>query len=387
MREVNIIRLIVGVILIAISALGVLWFMHNFELATHEVTSDYSREAQRNPLLAAQRYLAHLHVPTGSLSYAELWHTQLGSEDVVLFYHYLPPKSTERQQQLRSWLESGGQMIIDASTLERELPAKSKVRKKSGNLLAELGVAAQPRELGPGNELPQHVKINFVEEKQPVTISLSPRKYLVDTYDKADAGVKFDKGYALLQYEVGKGWLTALNDTAFLNNHSIGEVDNALALALLVGVPQHGKVWLVHDITMPSLAAQVWHYAPYAVIAIVIAILLWLWSLNTQLGPALPPAVQPRRDIGEHLAASAHYLWRIDRGKKLLQENRQRVEQAWLNKHYQLRTLPLDERCEWIGARAGLAPDKVQHALYDDHRTESDFIELSSYLQLLRITL
>jgi len=387
MREKNIIRLLVGVTLVAITALGVLWFMHNFELATREVSSGYSQEARRNPLLAAERYLKRLDVSIGSLSYTELWHTQLNPDDVVLFYHFLPPKSSARQQKLRKWLESGGQMIIDASTLVRTRPAEKKVIKHSGDLLAELGVAAKPREVSSDNKLLQRVEINFVDEEKPVAVTLTPTKYLVDTYDKAGAGVEFDEGYALLQYDVGEGWLTVLADTSFLNNHRINEEDNALALALLVGMPKHGKVWLVHDITMPSLAAQAWNYAPYAVIATAIAILLWVWSLNTRLGPALPPAEQPRRDIGEHLAASAHYLWRLDRGKSLLRENRQRVEQAWLNKHYLLRTLPLDERCEWIGARAGLAPEKVQRALYDEHQAESDFIELSSYLQLLQTTL
>jgi hypothetical protein len=109
--------------------------------------------------------------------------------------------------------------------------------------------------------------------------------------------------------------------------------------------------------------------------------------MGKRLGPQLPPAQTPRRDIGEHLAATAHYLWRLDRGTALLQANRARIEQAWLNKHYMLRTMSQQERCEWIAARSGLTPAIVERALYGAHSAESDFIELSSYLQILRASL
>jgi hypothetical protein len=181
--------------------------------------------------------------------------------------------------------------------------------------------------------------------------------------------------------------VTVLADNSFFFNQQIGAEDHALALALLVGANNDDKVWLVHDVSMPSLPELAWQNAPQALIAVAAATLLWLWSMGKRLGPQLPPAQTPRRDIGEHLAATAHYLWRLDRGTALLQANRARIEQAWLNKHYMLRTMSQQERCEWIAARSGLTPAIVERALYGAHSAESDFIELSSYLQILRASL
>lgn len=387
MRESSIVKLLVGGALTILTALSVVWFLNNFEQATREITTGYSPAAINNPLLAAERFLTRLGVKARSVSVSELWSTRPQPGDDVVFYRFTLPHSQTRQEEVRKWVEAGGHLIIDADVL----PSTEDDAKEIGSdFISALGAkVAYPdyEEEGEEYEEEQQVTIQFEDVDEPVTITMPTYRYLVDSKDQAVAGARLGKGYGLLQYAMGDGYVTILSDNSFLFNHQIGDEEHALALALLVGVNHDDTVWLVHDVTMPSLLELAWEHAPQALIALLAALVLWLWSLGKRLGPQLPPAHTARRDIGEHLAATAHYLWRLDRGQALLQANRARIEQAWLTKHYLLRAMSQQERCEWIAARTGLSPAVVERALYTGQGAESDFIEMSSYLQILRAAL
>lgn len=386
MNEQRLVRLIVGGVLSIGALLAVIWFFNNFELAEREVTGGYSQEARRNPFLAAERYLERIGRDAASVSSTDLWRNLPATDDVLVVYRYVPPAGEKRQRMLREWVEAGGHLIVGADSTLRI--GKKNDRKIPG-LLAELGVRVQEYEDGWLPDRPWQVRIDieFSELETPVGVNMSTRRYLEDGEDQARAGVPLDEGYGLLQYEVGDGLVTVLADNTFLTNREIDDEDHALALALLVGLEPEGKVWLVHDVVMPSLLELAWQHASYALVALLAVVLLWLWKLGARLGPLLPPLHAPRRDISEHLAASANYLWRLDRGQVLFRHNRQRIEQAWLAKHYVLRAMEPAERCHWIAARSGLTPKAVERALYADYAGESDFIELSSYLQVLRAAL
>lgn len=386
MTEQRLVRLIVGGVLSIGTVLALIWFFNNFELAEREMVGGYSQEARRNPFLAAERFLQRIGRDAASVSSTDLWRNLPGSDDVLVVYRYVPPAGAERQQLLRDWIEAGGHLIVGADSTLRI--GKEADRKIPG-LLAELGVRVIEREQGILPDIPvqARIEIEFAEVEAPVGVTMSTQRYLEDTEDQASAGVSLDEGYGLLQYEVGEGLVTVLADNTFLTNRRIGDEDHALALALLVGTEPTGKVWLVHDVVMPSLLDLAWQHASHMLVALSAAVLLWLWKMGARLGPLLPPAQAPRRDISEHLTASATYLWRLDRTQTLFRHNRQRIEQAWLGKHYVLRAMEPAERCHWIAARSGLTPRAVERALYADYAAESDFIELSSYLQVLRTAL
>ncbi len=406
MNEGRILRILLAGVLAIVSVWATFWFLQNFERTTREVSSGYSKEARRNPFLAAERFLQRIGGRVESIGSNDLWRDLPSSDDTIVVYHYMPPAGEARRQALKAWVEAGGHLIVraDDSLLvgddeennsgnkRRNNRQRSKHRKPTG-FLAELGVRVRRRsfsfdeEFDTGDRKESTSAIKFADYKDPVQVHFSPYRYLEDMDDGAKAAVPCYDGFCLLQYEVGQGLVTVLSDNNFLTNRYIGEHEHALALALLTNAPQGGKVWLVHDVMMPSLPELMWRYGPQAIVALLLALALWLWKLGARLGPALPPLGRPRRDIGEHLEASANYLWRIDGGQHLFRANQQRIEQAWVGKHYLLRPMSRAQRCEWIAARAGLAPGAVERALYGEYMSDRDFIELSSYLQILGTTL
>ena len=372
MNEGRILKILLTGALAVIAAWGTAWFLQNFERATREVSSGYSKEARRNPFLAAERFLHRIGGHAESIASNDLWRELPSSNDTIIVYHYMPPAGAVRRQALKDWVSKGGHLVVSADdTLLADDDEASDTGRKGKNdrrrsknkkpqgLLAELGVRVHRRSFSLLDEKGKKdgddvFAIKFADYADPVQVRFRSLRYLEDLDGEATAAVPCYQGYCLLQYDVGDGLVTVLSDNSFLTNSNIGDHDHALAL-------------------MPSLPELMWRYGPQALIAIGVMLALWLWRMGSRLGPALPPLGRPRRDIGEHLEASANYLWRIDGGQHLFRANQQRIEQAWVAKHYLLR--PLDR------------PQPVERALYGEYVSDRDFIELSSYLQILGTTL
>lgn len=383
------ISVIAGIALVAAGVAGVAWFSRNFEKAEREVVGGFSEEALRNPLLAAERFLGKLGYKVESVANVDLWRKLPPPDHALVIYRFTPPAGAQRRQHLRDWVESGGTLIVEADdslVLDDDDEITGTL-----SLLAELGVRVRERPFvfDIGEEITEQtpVDINFTDVDEPVRILMSNRRYLEDRMGNAASAVELNEGYGLLQYDVGKGLVTVVSDIGFLHSKRIGDEDNAYALALMVGAPHQNGVWLVHDIDMPSLWDLAWKYLPYALTSLLALIALALWSLGKRLGPMLPPIDVERRNIGEHLVASANFLWRLDRAQQLLAANQRQLEHDWLNKHYILHGMDNDDRDEWIAARTGLATPDIAKALRAQVTSEREFIEVSGLLRSLRAAL
>jgi hypothetical protein len=392
----NLLLIGLGLILVAVLyRIGMAWFLDNHVLEYYEERTGFEPEARRNPLLAAERYLKRVGADVESTSTTDLWRNLPAPGDAIIVYRYTPPAGEQRRQALRRWIGGGGHLIVEA---DRGLLVKTdedggRTRSDTGkaDLLNELGISLHEHEGALFTELlhsDEPIEVQFQDSEEKIKVDFNTYFYLLADDNKAEPSGKVPcgKGYCLLQYEVGEGMVTVVNDISFIHNRNIGYHDHALVLALLYPNPPK-RTWLVYDVEMPSLFQLMWRHLPYALSALLVALLLWLWQKGGRLGPLLPPLEQPRRSIDEHLQASAGFLWRIDRGKQLFLGNQRALKQAWFSKHFLLRSMPRNEGCAWIAARAGLSPEAVSRALYDSCESEQDFIELSSYLQILRTAL
>ena len=376
-----------------VKLVGIPWFFDNFARDTREVQSGATPAALVNPLLAAERYLKRIGGKVKSIKSTEMWRTLPdsgettiipASGDTIIIHRYTPPPGSARRSALRKWIEGGGHLIVkaDDSILVESGKSGRKRPSSSGrnSLLGKLGIT-----LHKGNAKSGSIGLKFTDFEKKISVDFNTKRYLSVNSKKAKpvVTVPCGQGHCLLQYNLGDGLVTVVSNMSFIDNDHIGKHDHAMALALLSPVPPM-RTWLVYDVSMPNLAELMWQTAPYALMALLAALLLWLWQNSGRLGPMLPSLYQPRRNIDEHLAASAGFMWRIDRGKKLIQGNQRDMQQAWFSKHFLLRSMEQSEGCAWIAARAGLAPKAVERALYGECRSERDFIELSSYLQILK---
>lgn len=376
-RLAHLLYVLLGLLLLVLAWRGWVWFEDNFERRTRTVEIGYSPAARRNPFLAAERYFEALGVPAESRPGRDLLRA-LPSADDTLIVNGLGPMSQSRREALRTWVESGGRLVVEAMEL-----ASDDGEPAGQNLVADLGAALLANEDSAGD--PEAVTdAYFAGFPDPVTIGFVAEYHLEDRYEQASGSLVADGLVRMLQYDLGTGTVTVTSDNVFMTNGDIGNHDHALFLTLLAAPPGTGKVWLLYDSDVPSLATLIWRSAPFAVISSLLLVLAAVWHIGSRLGPLIAPPGRVRRDLLAHLQAGADFLWRHGRGGLQLRATQQRVEQAWVRRHPVLRGLSQSDRAHWIATQAGLPPDAVNAALYGRVADpEADFVRISQTLQRL----
>lgn len=418
------------VLLLAACAWYAWWFYNNFEEYTEQVRVDISPQAKRNPYLAAERFLQHVGMKAKSLSGRDIFNHPLTDNDTILLASNSRFFLERNHDHLLEWVNDGGNLIlVPGWTVDDEEDKGYTLLKQfgielhsswedgadesSGNSADSCNVPPEKANSNEGgNEggtsatdttdtaddaeapIADGAKPEFdLSKAKPDTVVFTtkqPGDYLADfqsdrylkaDMEKADVVIGSDEHPHLMQFPVGNGRLTVLSDMKLFNTRHIGEQDHAYLLRKLV--QGSGTVWLFYSADMPSLFSLLMSKAPYLVLLLGIALLLAVWWLLGNSGPKLLPQFDVRRNLLEHLYASAQYSWRVDKARQLFSDNRSAVEQAWRRRHPQLNSLSEEQRCDWIAEQSGLATNAIRRTLYGDISVEQDFIRASSILQRL----
>lgn len=377
------------------------WFATHFERQTREVRSDISPEARRNQFLAAELFLQQAGQAVASQRSRDIFSLQPDTADTIFLGNYARLFLERNHERLLDWVEQGGHLIfVPYERDEEESPLP---------LLDELGVELVTLELdedialhcedslepcseesrgedgeGETTDSEQRVTVDFQTDRPgEFRARFLADRYLYDGNESAELVVGDAVMPNLLRYSLGAGSVTVLSDNELFHNSQIGEKDHAYLFAKLVG--SEGKVWLFYSAEMPSLLEQLWQRAPYLLLLTLLLLVMAGWRLLLRSGPHLTARYDGRRNLLEHLDASAEFSWRIDQAQLLLHANRDSIEQAWRRRHPQLNGLGQAQRCEWIGEKSGLAARAIERTLYGELTTEQDFVRASSVLQQLAL--
>jgi hypothetical protein len=364
-------------LLLALLGWGGHWFFDNHRWETLEIQVGVSAEVRRNPWLAAERFLTRLDRTVESQSGRRLLLQPPAAEGVMVVKRLgrvLPP---DREQALVDWIRTGGHLVLGAGD-----PADAGAAALRERFGVELGVVDWGESDADGGEdCGCLAHFHYPGFPEPLQAEFSPNRYLAGGDPAPDWRIDNPSGAQLLQIVVGRGRLTLLTGTEWLENESIGERDHALLLALLVG--EAAAAWLVYGSDQPGVLTLIWAKAPYLVLAGLLLTGLLLWRSGRRCGPLLSAPPPVRRDLLEHLQAAAEYAWRLDRAHGLLGGSRQRLLQEWQRRHPALARLDRVERSAWIAERCGLAAAAVERALYGPIDNERELIRASAVLRLL----
>ncbi|MGB5831053.1 MAG: DUF4350 domain-containing protein [Thiohalocapsa sp.] len=364
---------LLGALVLSLLVAAWAWFDRNFEKQTRELTTGWSEDAQRNPFLAAERFLQRAGIDAASVPGQSLFR-DLPPPGDMLVVNGLDSLNRERRERLRSWLRAGGRLLVEATQILEPEEAP-----RTDDFLAGFGALLRARTDAEKTEV--IAKIDFDDYPEPIEVGFVSKFFLEDADDQAIASATADGLPRLLQYSVGKGTLTVTSDNIFLTNADIANHDHALALALMsLGA---GKVWLIYDHVAPGLSALLWRAAPQAIIAATLLVIALLWHLGPELGPRLPTRTRTRRNLVDHLEAAAALMSRHGRNSLQLEATRKRIEQAWLRRHPSLHEMDQNDRAAWMSEQIGGSAEQVQDALYRHHQPGQDFTAQTSVLQRL----
>lgn len=374
------------------------WFSNNFERRSHQVRTDVSPEARRNRFLAAELFLQRTGREAAGERNRDLFALQPGPYDTLFIGSQTRLFIERNHERLLQWVEQGGHLIFVPFEADEEIPLLERLgvelvfleQEEDIELHCEDSVepceqTEEGQDKGDSDEEPQ-VTVTFETDRPgEYQARFLADRYLNDLEEQAEVVVGDAVMPNLLRFSLGEGSVTLLSDNLLFRNDEIEKKDHAYLLAKLVG--GEGKVWFFYSAEMPSLLENLWRRAPYLMLLGGVLLLLAGWQMLLRHGPRLRLLYDGRRNLLEHLDASAAFGWRTDRARGLFQANRDGIELAWRRRHPQLNTLGQAERCAWIGEKSGIAAGAIERTLYSEQGSEQDLIRASAVLQQLALQL
>lgn len=190
--------------------------------------------------------------------------------------------------------------------------------------------------------------LDFSSESKPLELHFGVGRLFefAESGIEADGWIGKDDGVIFAQYFWGEGrvYVTA-NNRIWWNAH-LACLDNAYLLNKLMNT--NGKVWFVKNMEAPALSEAAWQFAPSAILALLLALILWLWYTSRRFGPIFAERDLSRRSFAEHLRAHARFLWRKQAHHRMLTSLRQNISTVLSRKLPNFDTMPDDEKLDHL---------------------------------------
>lgn len=276
-----------------------------------------SPEALANPYLAAEHFLRQQGLTVEQANSLERLQSLPAKGNSLLLLGARSNMSPRQVEHLLAWVRSGGHLLLVAEALWDEETGKS------GDLLLDRlqihqSLNDEPEELTPARQkkAPDLTKLYVDNETAAAYFSFDTDFNLIDPKHLAQFSANSARSSHLMQLNLGNGKVTVITDSDLWKNPAIGKYDNAWLLWYL---SQGTAVTLLFNSDVDDLFTLLLRYFPQALVALISLLALGLWRAGMRQGPIQPPAPKARRQLLEHLKASADFLLRHSGQGTLLQ--------------------------------------------------------------------
>ena len=375
-------------IVVLLGALGIYLYL----MATPyqaEVDHGPSPAAQANPYLAAEMFLRERGIEvTHAESLAVLPDIDPRQHTLLMFNDR--SKMTPRQvDQVLNWARAGGRLVFVAESIWDEKTGQSndllldRVQLHQSFTKDLKGTPPDAAE----DPYPNLTKLYLEDEDAPAYAGFDTAFHLDDPKNLAQAWANSAKATHMMQLAFGLGTITVVTDADLWKTPAIAQHDNAWLLWYLSA---DTAVTLLYNTEHDSLPTLLWRYFPQAIVALLALIGLWLWHVGVRHGPVQAPAPRSRRQLMEHLRASAGFILRHNGQQTLLQALQQDVLRRARHRHPGFDQLNVAE--QWLVlSRLTRQPTRaISQALSPAPKrrmSDAEFCRQVAHLQALRNTL
>ncbi|RDS90230.1 DUF4350 domain-containing protein [Pseudomonas fluorescens] len=290
-----------------------------------------SPEALANPYLAAEHFLRQQDLAVVHANGLERLASLPAKGNSLLLLGERGNMSPRQAGQLLDWARSGGHLLVVAEALWDEETGKS------GDLLLDRlpihqVLSDEPDAPAPArkNKAPDLTKLYVDNDTAPVYFSFDTDFNLIDPKHLAQFSANSARSSHLMQLDLGQGRVTVITDSELWKTPDIGKYDNAW---LLWHLTQGTAVTLLFNGDVDDLFTLLLRYFPQALVALIALIALALWQAGMRQGPIQAPAPKARRQLQEHLKASADFLLRRSGQGTLLQALQRDILRAARRRH------------------------------------------------------
>lgn len=298
----------VGLLLACLLGAGGLYVWHKAMPYDEVVDRGPSPEALGNPYLAAEHFLRQQGLAVERASGLERLSDLPPNGRSLLLLGERDNMTPRQVDQLLDWAKSGGHLLVVAEALWDEETAKS------GDLLLDSlhiqqTLSDESEQPAPARKQkkPDLTKLYVDNETAPAYFSFDTDFNLTDPKHLAQFSANSARSSHLMQLNLGQGRVTVVTDSDLWKTPGIGQHDNAWLLWYL---NQGTDVSLLFNSDVDDLFTLLMRYFPQALVALAALIALALWQAGMRQGPIQAPAPRARRQLQEHLQASADFLLR-----------------------------------------------------------------------------
>lgn len=290
-----------------------------------------SPEAQANPYLAAEHFLRKQGLPVDHAFGLDRLADLPSEHHSLLLLTERSNMSPRQVEQLLDWTRSGGHLLVVAEALWDEETGKS------GDLLLDRlqirqVLSDEPEEPAPARKekTPDLTRLYIDNETAPAYFGFDTAFNLTDPKHLAQFSANSARSSHLMQLDLGQGRVTVITDSDLWKTANIGKHDNAWLLWYLT---QGTAVTLLANGDVDDLFSLLLRYFPQALVALTALIALALWHAGMRQGPIQAPAPKSRRQLQEHLKASADFLLRRNGQRTLVQALQRDILRAARRRH------------------------------------------------------
>ena len=345
-----------------------------------------SPEAQANPYLAAELFLRQRGINVEHANSLEVLPTLEPRQHSLLLLGERTHMTPREVEQLMNWTRAGGRLVFVAEALW------DKSTGSSGDLLLD---RVRLRQLlsedlkEPAPELikdryPELTKLYLEDEEAPAYAGFDTDFHLEDPHNLAQAWANSAASTHMMQLNLGLGSITVITDAELWKNDAIDQYDNAWLLWYLSA---DTDVTLLFNSDHDNLLTLLLRYFPQALVALLALIALWLWRSAVRHGPLQQPASKARRQLEEHVQASAGFHLRHNGQEYLLHPLQQDVLRRARHLHPGFEQLAVAEQWQVLARLTRQPTRAISQALSPRPKqrlSRADFCRQVAHLQTLR---
>ncbi|WP_122316516.1 DUF4350 domain-containing protein [Pseudomonas cichorii] len=400
-------QILIGLLVLMLLLAGIYAAKH---LEPYEEVIDQgpSPEVAANPYLAAEHFLRQRSTPVKSThNLLELPDVSQHPQTLLLLdsRENMTPAQVER---LLGWARSGGHLLFVAEQiwdekkgrsgdllldkvqiqqyLTRDIKQQDKEQQRLENQARpqpSIPLMA-PRTSTPSQRWPELTRLYLENEKQPAYMSFNPAFHLEDPYDHAQSWANSADATHLLQMVYGQGLITVITDADLWKNRAIARYDNAWLLWYLT---QDSAVTLLLQTDHDNLPSLLLRNFPMALASFALLIGLALWHVGLREGPLQAPAARGRRQLAEHLRASAEFVRRRSGQQVMLKSLQQDILRRARLRHPGFERLGVTDQWQVLSRLTRQPTSAISDALRPRPRqrmSNAEFTRQVAHLQSLR---
>ncbi|ROM92504.1 DUF4350 domain-containing protein [Pseudomonas brassicacearum] len=379
-------RLIPGLLIAGLLAALAVYLYQQVTPYQEVIDHGPSPEARANPYLAAEHFLRQQGLTVTHANSLEILPYLEPQQQSLLLLGDRANMTPRQADQVLNWTRAGGRLLFVAEALWNEKTGKS------GDLLLDRVQLHQsmskdlkdPPPDAEADPYPNLTKLYLEDEDAPAYASFDPQFHLDDPKNLAQSWANSALATHMMQLGYGLGSITVVTDAELWKTPNIGQYDNAWLLWYLYS---DTGVTLLFTIDHDNLLTLLLRYFPQALVALVALIGLWIWHVGLRQGPAQAPAPKARRQLQEHLRASADFMLRRNGQQSLLLALQHDVLRRARHRHPGFEQLGVAEQWQVLARLTGQPTRAISQALSprpEQRLSSAEFSRQVAHLQTLR---